>query len=69
MGVLFVNIHRALCNGACDPGASYISNIFPPITGSVLPQVALFSLAFVKDTCHSRDGVVLQFCIAKNKKC
>ena len=67
IGVLFVNIHRAFCNGARDPGASYINNIFPPITESSLPLVALFSSAFVKETYHIRDGAVLQFCNAKNK--
>ena len=69
MGVLFVNIHRAFCNGARDPGASYINNIFLPITGSSLPLVALFSLVFVKETWHIRDGAVLQFCNTKKKKC
>ena len=67
MGVMLVNIHRAFCNGARDPGASYINSIFQPITGSSLPLVALFSLAFVKETCHIRDGAVLQFCNAKKK--
>ena len=59
MLVLFVYIHRAFCNGARDPGASYINSIFQPITGSRLPLVALFPWHLSKELAISEMG---QFC-------
>ena len=67
MGVMLVNIHRAFCNGARDPGPSYINNIFPPVTGSTLPLVAIFPWHLSKKLAISEMGQLCNFVTAKKK--